>query len=118
VSDAPVQVTLAVNGGAVAIIGFIVYLYVTGRILAKSTVDRIVATYERVINEKDEQVQLWHGAHDVVKQANDALITQLYQSLEIGRTTNSVLRAVATPTIPAPQTTATAEGGGHETSVA
>lgn len=113
-SDVPIQVTFAVNGGAVAIVGYIVYLYVSGKILAKSTVDRIIATYERVIEEKDEQVHLWHSAHDVVKQGNDALVTSLYQSLEIGRTTTSVLRAVAAP----PPAQTTAEGGGHETSVA
>lgn len=90
----PVTLTIAVNGGAGAIVVYGIYLIATGRLLTKSLVESLIKAYEKRIQEKDEQVQLWHAAHDTVKKANDALITSLYQSLDLNRTTNNVLQAL------------------------
>lgn len=106
----PVTLTVAVNGGAGAIIAATVYLVLSGRLLTRSLVDSIIKAYEKRIEEKNEQVRLWHDAHDTVKKANDALIISLYQSLDLNRTTNSVLQALPLPGTPSTATRSGPDG--------
>jgi hypothetical protein len=96
----PSTLTIALNGSAGALVAFFIYLVWTGRVITRAMMNRITETFEQRLEEKDEQIRLWHDAHDVVKKGNDALIAQLYQSLEIGRTTNRVLNAL--PSTPSP----------------
>jgi hypothetical protein len=91
----PITLSIALQGGAGALVGVIVGLILHGDLLTARMMDRISSAFEKRLAEKDEQIRLWRDAHDTVKKANDALIVQLYQSLEIGRTASSVLGAVA-----------------------
>lgn len=93
----PITFTFAANATAGGVLVAGTYLIFTGKLLTRALVDRIVRVYDQRMVEKDEQIRVWRDAHDVVKKSNDALITQLYQSLEIGRTTNRVLEAIPTP---------------------
>jgi hypothetical protein len=114
----PITFTLAANttaGGVVVAGGYLVF---TGKLLTKALVDRLIKMYEQRLEEKDEQARTWREAHDVVKKSNDALITQLYQSLEIGRTTNSVLQALPTPSSSSSSAPSGAGGGPDATHVA
>jgi hypothetical protein len=79
------------------LVAIVVLLVLRGDLLTRRVTDRIIAVLQQQIAEKDEQIQLWREAHDTVKKANDALINQLYQSLEIGRTANRVLDVLPTP---------------------
>lgn len=106
----PITLTVAVNGGAGAVVVFTVYLVLKGKLLTRSLVDSLIAAYEKRIGEKDEQIKLWHDAHDTVKQANDALIVSLYQSLDLNRTTNSVLLALPLPSTPSSPTRSGPDG--------
>lgn len=94
----PITFTFAANTTAAGVLIAGAYLVFTGKLLTRSLVDRIIRVYDQRMTEKDEQIRVWRDAHDVVKKSNDALVTQLYQSLEIGRTTNRVLEAIPTPT--------------------
>lgn len=98
----PVNISVALQGGAGALVVAFVILVFTGKVVPSRVVDRIVRAYEQRLTEKDEQIRLWRDAHDTVKKANDALISQLYQSLEIGRTANKVLEAVPPMTSSSP----------------
>lgn len=92
--------SLALQGGAGALVAAVVFLVLRGDLITGRMVDRMVTAYEKRIAEKDEQIRLWRDAHDTVKKANDALITQMYQSLEIGRTTSRVLGELPPSTAP------------------
>jgi hypothetical protein len=108
----PIDVSVALQGGAGALVVAFVTLVFTGKVVPGKVVDRLIRAYEQRITEKDEQIRLWRDAHDTVKKANDALISQLYQSLEIGRTTNSVLRAMDPLTPAASPTPGGPDGSG------
>jgi hypothetical protein len=105
----PITLTIAVNGGAGLIVVATVYLILSGKLLTISLVNSLIQAYEKRIQEKDEQIKLWHDAHDTVKKSNDALIVSLYQSLELNRTTNSVLEA-----LPLPSTSSSTTGSGSD----
>lgn len=96
------DLSIALPTSAGALVAIVVILILRGDLLTRRMVDRICAIYETRMAEKDQQIALWRTAHDTVKRNNDTLITQLYQSLEIGRTTNRVLEAVPVPQ-PSPQ---------------
>lgn len=91
----PVTLSIALQGGAGALVAVVVGLILHGDLITGRMLDRITLSYERRLTESVERERLWRDAHDTVKKANDALIIQLYQSLEIGRTASSVLGAVA-----------------------
>lgn len=88
------NLSLALPTSAGALVAIVVIFVLRGDLLTRRMVDRICAIYDKRLAEKDEQIMLWRTAHDMVKKNNDTLITQLYQSLEIGRVTNRVLEAV------------------------
>lgn len=87
------------SGGLFGLLGALALLVFTGKLLAKPTVDRIIKTlvdaYEGRLRDKDERIAALVEANDKLTRANDALLAQSYQSLEIGRTTSSVVRALA-----------------------
>lgn len=87
----------SVSGGLIAtVVGLIFH----GDLMTSRMLDRIIATYVQRLTEKDEQIRLWRDAHDTVKKTNDALITSMYQSLEIGKTTMGVVGSIPVPPSP------------------
>jgi hypothetical protein len=101
----PITLSVAVQGGAGMVVLAIIGMLLHGDLMTSGMLDRIIASYVQRLSEKDEQIRLWRDAHDTVKKTNDALITSMYQSLEIGKTTMGVVGAIST-TPPAPT-------GGH-----
>jgi hypothetical protein len=91
------NLSIALPTSAGALVAVVVLLVLRGDLLTRRVVDRILYVLNPQLAEKDEQIQLWREAHDTVKKANDALISQLYQSLEIGRTANKVLDVLPAP---------------------
>lgn len=89
--------------GAGGLVVLFVLLYYTGRVLARSTHDRIVSLikegYEGRIHDKDQQIRLLTQANERLTRTNDALLAQHRQSLEIGRTAGSVIESLSSVTI-------------------
>lgn len=105
-------VSIALQGSAGAVVVLIVIFILRGDLVTGRWLDRVIASYEQRLAEKDEQARFWREAHDTVKKANDALITSMYQSLEIGKTTMAVTTAIA------PSATASPGGQGDPSVVA
>lgn len=90
----PLTLSLVLPSASGGLIASVVGLIFHGDLMTSRMVDRLIATYVQRIAEKDEQIRLWRDAHDTVKKTNDALITSMYQSLEIGKTTMGVVGAM------------------------
>lgn len=90
------------SGGLVGVIILGITLVYTGKLVAKPTMDRIIQSivdaYEGRIRDKDERIRVLTEANDRLTATNSAFLSQHYQVLEIGRTTNSVVQALSTAT--------------------
>jgi hypothetical protein len=106
----PLTLSVALPSVSGGLIGTVVGLIFHGDLITSRMLDRLIANYVQRLAEKDEQIRLWRDAHDTVKKTNDALITSLYQSLEIGKTTMGVVGSIPVP--PTPST-----GGSGDTHV-
>lgn len=90
----PITLSVALPSLTGGMVATVVGLIFHGDLITKPMLNRIIAIYEQRLADKDQQANLWHEAHDTVKKTNDALITSMYQSLEIGKTTMSVVGAM------------------------
>lgn len=103
--------------GAGGLVALFFVLFYTGRVVARSTMDRIVNNlvegYEGRIRDKDRQIELLSAANSNLTKANNALLAQHQQSLDIGLTTGRVIASLSTVA-----TSATTGGIGNATEVA
>lgn len=94
-----ISVTWGTAGFGALITLFFTLVY-TGKLTPKSIVDRIIESYEGRLADKSEQIRLLTLANEQLIQANKVLLDQQHQSLEIGRTTSSVIQSL--PSVAAP----------------
>lgn len=91
--------------GAVTLVTIAVLLFYFGRVMAKSTVDTIVAQYESRLLEvrADRDARLeearsesadWKAAHETSEHARQLLAEQVRELAELGRTVDHVMRSL------------------------
>lgn len=113
----------ATQGGAAALIVLVVILILTGRLVPRSVVRDIRKDRDERVAEAQEQTAIWREAYQLSKQAQDIMLLQTRQQLEVGRTVNQVLQSLpttapaVTPVLPAPPRVSGGEGDPNASAV-
>lgn len=81
--------------GVVVLFGWLVW---SGRLVPKTTVDRIEAMYVRQVEDIDHDRTEWRAAHRISEAARAEAVGQVHELLEHARTTDAFIRALPHPT--------------------
>ena len=80
--------------GVVVLVGWLVW---SGRLVPRSTYDKLEALYVRQIEDIDHDRTEWRAAHRISESARAEAVGQVHELLEHARTTDAFIRSLPHP---------------------
>lgn len=80
--------------GVVVLFGWLVW---SGRLVPRTTVDKLEALYVRQIEDIDHDRTEWRAAHRISESARAEAVGQVHELLEHARTTDAFIRSLPHP---------------------
>jgi hypothetical protein len=84
-----------VQGGSVGVLFGVMWLVFSGRLVPRGTVDMIRDDLTNRITQQQEEITQWRAEREIQNRTNAELTSQLGVLLEIGKTTEQVLKAIS-----------------------
>lgn len=85
-----------VQGGSVGVLFGVMWMVFSGRLVPKGTLDAIREPLLSRIAQQDAEIAQWRAEQAISNQTKAELTAQLGTLLELGRTTEQVLKAIST----------------------
>ena len=93
-ADAALALPLLDIGGWITVVGLIVVAMARGWLVPASQQDKMIAAYDKLIADKDRQIDMWRKAAELSDRRGDLLAENQRELLEVGRTNNELIRAI------------------------
>lgn len=88
------------GGGAVGILSVVIYMILTGRLVPRSTLDDVRADRDARLAEAHKETDDWRAVVELTQRESVVRAAQVTELLELGRTTNSFIKALPGPSAP------------------
>lgn len=92
-----ITVATVVQGGAVAILGWVVKSIINGNLVARSVLEDVRKDRDERVKDAVEAAQLWQAAHIRSEDTRTVQAAQVNQLLETGRIAEALLRSLPHP---------------------